>query len=285
MKRPLDLGEDEARDRWVVSYADFITLLFAFFVVLYAISTVDTRKFERVSVGMKEAFVEGPRGAQPILLDLLLPGGAGGLAPEAEDHREPTASDAASLAPQWAAVQDALNGSLGAVLEPEEQDEVVRMQGTPRGFMISLSAGHLFEPGSAELRDGAEKVLGGIGAVLESVAMPVRLEGHTDDAPIRSRRYPSNWELSTARATRVLRFLLERHALRPDRLSAAGYAQYRPLYPNESPSERARNRRVDVLLIADPLAGYEPPGPDAQLGNLLEQLPPLHEETDAGRDG
>jgi chemotaxis protein MotB len=279
VKRPLELDDDGARDRWMISYADFITLLFALFVVLYAVSTVDVRRFERVSVGMKEAFVEGPRGAQPVLLDLLLPGGAGGLAPEAEDHRSPSARDAASVAPQWAAVHDELRGSLGALLQPEKLDEVVRMQGTPRGFMISLSAGHLFAPGSAELLPEAEDVLSRIGSVLEAVATPVRLEGHTDDAPIRSDRYPTNWELSTARATRVLRHLLEHHALRPERLSAAGYAEYRPLHPNDSPEHRARNRRVDVILIADPLAGYEPPGPDEQLGNLLDRLSPLHDRS------
>lgn len=275
MKRPLELDEDVGRDRWVVSYADFITLLFAFFVVLYAISTVDVAKFERVSVGVREAFVEEPAGAQPLLLDLLLPGGTGGLAREPEGDRTPISSDARTVAPQWAAVHDELRGSLGAVLEPEALDEVVRMQGTPRGFTISLSAGHLFAPGSAVLRPEAETVLSRIGAVLESVAAPIRLEGHTDDTPVRSPDYPSNWELSTARATVVLRRLLEDHDLRPERLSAAGYAQYRPLVPNDSAESRARNRRVDVVLIADPLAGYEPPGPEAQLERLLDQLPPV----------
>jgi chemotaxis protein MotB len=265
----------DLRERWVVSYADFITLLFAFFVVMYAISTVDTQKFERVSVGVKSAFEEGPRGAQPVPLEWSLPGGAGGRSPEALEERTPSAQRAGARTPQWAAVRDALEGSLGRWITPELGDDVVRMAATPRGFVVSLSAGHLFEPGSDRLRPGAERILEGIGSVLETVHAPVRLEGHTDDTPIRSERFPSNWELSTARATRVLRHLLERHALRPERLSVAGYGAFRPLVPNDSPENRARNRRVDVVLVADPGAGYEPPDAEGELGMLLDRLPPL----------
>ena len=280
--RRLELDEEPDRDRWMVSYADFITLLFAFFVVLYASSTIDAVKFERVSTGVKEAFADGAAGAQPILFDLLLPGGTGGLAAESDGDRAPQASEADAIAPQFAAVRDELTGSLGALLSPDELEEVVRMQGSPEGFTISLSAGHLFSPGSATLRGEAGPVLDRLGTVLESVAAPIRIEGHTDDAPIRGTKagdaagsFESNWELSTARATGVLRYLLEHHRLRPSRLSAAGYAEYRPLLPNDSPEGRAANRRVDLVLLADPAAGYEAPGPEEALGNLLDRLPPI----------
>ncbi len=267
--------QHDLRERWVVSYADFITLLFAFFVVMYAISTVDTRKFERVSVGMKEAFVEGPRGAQPVLLDLVMPGGAGGLAPEARDQRNPTSREPGSIAPQWAAVRDELEGSLGQVLDTDALEETVRIQSSPRGLVVSLAAGQIFEAGSTEFTDRAGPVLSAIAGVLEGVATPVRFEGHTDDAPIRSAAYPTNWELSAARATRVLRHVLASADLRPERLSVAGYGSHRPLVPNDSAQSRARNRRVDVVLIADPLAGYEPPGPEAELSRLLDRLGPV----------
>jgi len=270
----------DLRERWVVSYADFITLLFAFFVVMYAISTVDTRKFERVSVGMKDAFVAGPRGGQPILLDLLMPGGAGGRAPEALADHAPTAHEAGARTPQWAAVRDGLEGSLGRVLSPEVRSRALRMEATPRGFVVSLSAGHLFEPGSDHFAPDAAALLDGIGSVLSTVHAPVRFEGHTDDTPVRSGRFASNWELSAARATRVLQYLIQRHDLRPERLSVAGYGPHRPLVANDSAEARARNRRVDVVLVADPLAGYEPPGPDGELTRLLDRLPPVHDRPD-----
>lgn len=114
---------------------------------------------------------------------------------------------------------------------------------------MRLSDSALFDLGEAELSADAEKLLGRISDIIAKTVYQIRIEGHTDDLPIRTARYPSNWELSTARAVNVLRFLLKQKRIAAERLSAVGFGQYQPLFPNDSPAHRARNRRVEIILI------------------------------------
>ena len=130
--------------------------------------------------------------------------------------------------------------------EPQMQIEVTAGQS---GTVISLAEAGSFAPGQAELTPGAIRVIGELAAMLRDERRAVRIEGHTDDRPIQNARYASNWELSTARATRVVQWLVEEGGMTPARLSAAGYGEYRPRLPNDSPGNRARNRRVDIVVL------------------------------------
>ena len=140
--------------------------------------------------------------------------------------------------------------------ESELQIDVTR---SPRGTVVSLAEAGSFAPGDAELSPAAIRAIGDLAALLQSQPHQIRVEGHTDDRPIRNQRFASNWELSTARATRVVQWLVEDGRIAPARLSAAGYAEYRPRVSNTEPEGRARNRRVDIVVLdAQAQDGPEP---------------------------
>jgi chemotaxis protein MotB len=134
----------------------------------------------------------------------------------------------------------------------------VRVTFDERGMIIQLDNNLLFPPGSAELTPEARKLLDRVGAMLIVQPNHVRIEGHTDDTPIHTDRYPSNWQLSTDRATNVIMYWADQRTLPPDRLSAAGYGQYRPVVPNDSPEHRALNRRVEVVILRTSAIKFEP---------------------------
>jgi chemotaxis protein MotB len=129
-----------------------------------------------------------------------------------------------------------------------------------RGLVISLPEAGSFPPGRAELSDRARAAILGLAESLRDLPGAIRVEGHTDDRPINTADFASNWDLSTARATRVVRFLVEDGGLSPARLAAAGYAEYRPRLPNSTPDARARNRRVDIVVLDHAVAQVEEPG-------------------------
>lgn len=231
----------------MVSYADFVTLLFAFFVVMYAISTVDAKKFENVSASLKEALFEKPPVAMPVPL-----AGLGGDSPQQRT------APLGPAGPPLGLVRDRIATGLERGPAGKLGDDAVRMTTTPRGLVISLAASRFFAPASAELTPEAIPVLESIGSVLAPLRLEIRVEGHTDDRPIATERFPSNWELSAARATVVVRYLLEHFEMAPERLTASGYASYRPVAPNTDEAGRARNRRVDVVALSPLEALHEP---------------------------
>jgi chemotaxis protein MotB len=233
-------------DRWLVSYADFITLLFAFFTTMYAISSVDAMKLNEVVSSMQLAFATGSpapvrSGAGPgtggIPHRLALPTPPPGAGRSATPSR-----DAADLAER-----------LTKQLATHVTAGVVGLTQDPRGLVVSIREAGTFATGSAELTPVIRDVLGEVARTLAASPSLVRVEGHTDDVPIHTTQFRSNWELSTARATNVVAFLLDR-GVRPERLSAAGYAEYRPTQPNTSPERRALNRRIDIVVL-DPAVG------------------------------
>lgn len=232
-------------ERWLVSYADFITLLFAFFVVLFASSQSDKKKQIQISAAMQTAFsplgifeahstkpplAEGNNGATkapPAALSLPLPSAQSETAEETEDHL------ARLFAAQVAAGQ----------IPPGS----VTMHVTAEGLVISLHEAGFFASGSAEVRIRSIPVLSALAVTLP--AGPLRIEGHTDNVPIHTTQFATNWELSTARATAIARLLLERGRIEPANLSAAGYAEFHPVADNSDETGRAQNRRVDVILL------------------------------------
>ncbi len=213
-----------SRDRWLVSYADFITLMFAFFTVLYASSTVDRDKLASMSVSMQHVFA----GVDP----------AGPPLPAPVPRRPAVVNE---LQPVLA--------HLTADLAPEIQSGRLSVEFDARGVLISIREAGSFSTGSADLPPAAATVLDRVARRLREIPNAVRIEGHTDDVPIRTERFASNWDLSTSRATQVIAYLVQRARLDPARLSAAGYSQFRPRVPNDSDANRARNRRVDIVIL------------------------------------
>ena len=236
-----------SHERWLVSYADFITLLFAFFTVLYASSTVDVKKLEAVGDSMKAVFAGPP-------MDSIA-----NLEPRA--RLLPATPD---LAFELARVRKLLEQDLsGAIAEGR-----VSLEQDPRGLVISIREAGSFATGRAELPPAARELLTTLGERLRNIPHAVRVEGHTDDMPIHTPRYASNWELSTARATEVVAFLIESAHVAPDRLSAAGYAEFHPRAANDSPEHRASNRRIDlVILNAATRSAEEPASPRSDSAN------------------
>ncbi|MFN8061666.1 MAG: flagellar motor protein MotB [Vicinamibacterales bacterium] len=235
-------------ERWLVSYADFITLLFAFFTMMYAVSTVDADKFKSAASSVQAAFSSaGQTEAQPSPVGAL----------EHPDGRSMLTDPgtAGKVLENLTDVRARLDGRLTKQID----EGVVELLDDPRGLVVSMQEAGSFTTGSADLSNEAMSILTGVAESLGTIDNFVRVEGHTDDVPIRSGRFSSNWDLSTARATIVVRYLTERAGLRADRLSAAGFAEFRPRVPNDSAAGRAANRRVDLVILNPATSQAEEP--------------------------
>lgn len=223
----------ENHERWIVSYADMVTLLFALFVVLYAISDTNPEKLEVVRTSLDRAFDVGvltsTDGASPVFE------GGGGLAPSLADLK----LNSLKIVTEDLTTFASDTGIIGKV----------QVRGSADGVTISLADDLLFASGSAALRPGSQDVLQRLSALLNEMPNEIRVEGHTDTVPVNSDEYATNWELSTARATTVLRYLTDEAGVDPARMSVAGYADTRPVGDNSTPEGRALNRRADIVVV------------------------------------
>lgn len=245
MRRRLRRGspeDHENHDRWLVSYADFITLLFAFFVVMYALSSLNEGKYRVLSNALVTAFRSADSaGGGPIVLPNPQ------LTSIRPSLRPRTASQQARDA--QAERMKKIARDITQVMSPYATQGQVAVIETERGITVEINDSLLFAPGRAELADAAEQAIRGVGSVIASTEFPVTIEGHTDNIPISTPLFPSNWELSAVRATTVLRIMMTA-GVTPDRLTAIGYGDQRPVAGNDSPEGRARNRRVAIQLEA-----------------------------------
>ncbi|HUB20535.1 MAG TPA: flagellar motor protein MotB [Acidobacteriaceae bacterium] len=232
-------------DRWLVSYADFITLLFAFFVVLYAGSRADQRKQAQISHSIQSAFEA--LGLFPS-------------APQADSH--PLADPQAAVPPVNLVLGDDLSASpqvqqdlhrLQAQLSSDLSAEVARHSVALRlgrdGLVISLRESGFYDSGSALPHPQAKPTLDRVAALIGATPYDIRIEGHTDNVPIHTTQFASNWELSTARATELARIFILHYRFAPGRLSAAGFAEYHPVASNDTGEGRSQNRRVDIIIL------------------------------------
>lgn len=234
--------------RWLVTYADMITLLLALFIMLYAISTLDIQRFKALVEEFQALFTGGgsvsvvsggkgilrlgaPESQKPLVVPILP-----GKKPEMHDEEE----------------------NLERFVEREKLEGKVLIHREERGLVISmLTDGIFFERGSAELSEEAKRVLRKITPILKASGRFIRVEGHTCNLPIHTHRYPSNWELSMARSTNVVRYLIS-CGVPANRLSAIGYGEFRPMFPNISEENRRLNRRVDIVLLSETAKKAEP---------------------------
>lgn len=242
--------------RWLLTYADLITLLLIVFIIMYAYSQVDQQKFEAAAGSLQRTLGGSEKS------------GGDGILKNNRQRRQRSTPNVEAIAPTTFGVSSEEIAQMKKMKESFEQAFTdVRKEGkssgatlsiTERGLVISFSGQILFDLGKANIKPEMVPILLKTSEILKTITNPVRIEGYTDNIPIKTSYFPSNWELSTARATNVLRFLIERGGLSPERLSAAGYGEHKPSYPNTSEKNRALNRRVDVVLLYQSLSVQEP---------------------------
>lgn len=253
MAKKKEHEKEPNHERWLVSYADFITLLFAVFVTLYAMSQTDKKKAEEVLASMRESFGYSTTsaGAKPTVID------TGSMSVIPSMHKM---TQAPKRGKSRGSEQDfrATKASIEAYLMKVGAQNKVSVSVTQRGLVVSLKEAGFFDSGSATLKPGSYALLNDVMASLASYSNGVRVEGHTDNVPISSAAFPSNWELSTARATNVLRYLVKQEDFDPANISAAGYGEYRPVADNSDADGRAKNRRVDIVLLNEQSQRNEP---------------------------
>jgi chemotaxis protein MotB len=258
MSRRKRKEEHVSHERWLVSYADFITLLFAFFVVLYASSQVDKRKVGRLALAIQVAFQElGVFDTSNTKVPLSNTEPMPFSNTQAVENMQRTtdlqrlvSSPKGMLAtpPTTGSLSD-VQAQLEKVLAPEMKERVVDVKTRKEGVIVSLREIGFYESGSAMLRPSAMNAIDRLASVVVPRAENLRIEGHTDNLPIHTAQYPSNWELSTARSTELVKLFVLRYHVMPSRLSAAGYAEFHPVNDNSSAENRARNRRIDVVIL------------------------------------
>ena len=250
-------------ERWLVSYADFITLLFAFFVVLYASAQVDQRKVGRLALAIQVAFQElgvfpDSNARVPLVVSEPMPFDTVQAIENAKHNTElgrvaspplDTLTGAAAAAEE--ANLTTLQAELQQALQREIKMHAVSLHRETEGLVISLREFGFFESGSAALRPSAMPAVDRIASILAMRTCRLRIEGHTDNVPIHTAQMASNWELSTARATELVRLLIVHYNFSPQRLSAAGYAEYHPIASNDTEAGRAQNRRVDMVILGE----------------------------------
>lgn len=266
--------EHDNHERWLVSYADFITLLFAFFVVMYSLSSVNEGKYRVLSDSMVQAFRNinlNDSGQQVVVQPITMaPAQMAPATPEQEARRREAAQRMRSMAEE-----------IRRVLSPLVRDGQVKVSEGAFGISVEINASLLFAPAEAVLGPDAAAALRSVGEVLAQASFPIMVEGHTDNRPIANSRFPSNWELSAVRAASVVRLFIET-GVAPDRLTAAGYADQRPVALNSTEEGRARNRRV-TILIESRTADVAPssPGQIAPNDPIRAILPPAAPEAEA----
>jgi chemotaxis protein MotB len=232
------------QERWLVSYADFMTLLFAFFVVLYSSSQVDKTRMASLSNAITAGFQELGVGAGSGGARVVIPG------------TTPTPFVPSAHSGESAEV---IRHKLESGLAEDLDRNTVSLRDTSEGLVLSLREVGFFDSGSATLRANSMDTFDRIGTVLTADTSNLRIEGHTDNVPIHTLQFHSNWELSSARATEVIRLLLTRENIGPQRLSAAGYAEYHPVADNSTDDGRRLNRRVDIVILAPHGMSSAPP--------------------------
>lgn len=257
MSRKQKSAEHVHRDRWLVSYADFITLLFAFFVVLFASAQQDQKKQSQIAVSIEQAFQQLGLfpGSTAVPQATALPGNATAAPVNV------VLGDDLSASPEVQRNLRELQTRLAGLLAVQLAQHVVAMKLGRDGLTISLREAGFYDSGSAVPHASSKATLDKLATTLAATPYDLRIEGHTDNVPIHTAQFASNWELSTARASEMAKLLIVQYGIAPGRLSAAGYAQYHPVAGNDTAAGRGENRRVDIIVlprisVAPGAAGY-----------------------------
>lgn len=222
-------SEPENSDRWLLTYADLITLLLGLFVILYAMSKIDTKKYAEVVVALGGVFGSADAAASMRMRMLDLQEGL----PDMMRQRAQVESE------------------IRRALQLDTKNLPITVTQDERGVVVHLQEELLFPSGSADLKGTSLETLDRLAGVLKSLPNDLRVEGHTDNMPINTPQFPSNWHLSVGRALNVGYYLIQKHGMVPDKVSVVGYSEYRPIVPNTTDVDRAKNRRVDIVVVTE----------------------------------
>jgi chemotaxis protein MotB len=240
--------EHENHERWLVSYADFITLLFAFFVVMYSVSRVDNKKLQQTATSLRWAMHfegTGGSGAPPIFEGPVMGGGC------PADVGAGKKSPSVLINSTAVAAAERIRKELDKKLKPfllDKSSTAVTVTAEGRNLSIRLAAGRFFDPAYAALRPEALPLLDAVAQEVAALHHPVRVEGHTDSDLVQTARFHNNWELSSLRASTVVAYLEQAHHFKPEMLAAAGLGSSRPLGPNTTADGREANRRIELVV-------------------------------------
>ena len=249
MGRRKHVEEHVNHERWLVSYADFITLLFAFFVVMYSISQVNESKYRVLSNTLEDAFNQPELAVRPIQIGEKAksnPPNLIELNQNAIQEKVEQGSDEkeGEMPDEFKQIANKIEQAFGDLMK----QDLVTLRGNEEWLEVEMRSSLLFDSGDATLSPNALELLGKVSEILKEQKNAVRVEGFTDNKPIHTARYPGNWELSSARAAAVVELFIEQ-GLDASRLVAAGYGEFQPVAPNDTPENRTKNRRV-VLMIS-----------------------------------
>jgi chemotaxis protein MotB len=270
MKKP----KKENSERWLLTYSDLITLLMILFILLYAMSSVNQAKYDQLSASLSSSMGEGAgilKGSGGVL-----PNGGGNtpMSGGSGQTSEAAPTQQAAMTPIPTNVpEDTLKGNEDKLIDKQKMDDLengindivedmdagksVGTAEVERGFTITLANDAFFDSGKAELKDNMKKGLSQIAKLLNKVNNPIIIEGFTDNVPIKSSAYTSNWQLSAARAANVAEYLTEQEHVDGTRISAIGYGEYRPIAANATVQGRSKNRRVDITVLYNNVTGME----------------------------
>lgn len=216
-------GEETDRDRYIITYADLITLLLGLFIILYAMSNINNEKYRSAANALSSVF--GGNKNSTLLVKSM-----------------PMLS-----VPQIP--QKTLMSNLRKIISKNKFGKSIKLVKNKRGITIRILDDILFASGQADVTGETKKVLSKLAPVLRKLPNDIRIEGHTDNVPIVSKKYPSNWHLSVARATNIAYYLMKKEKLSPDKVSIVGYSKYKPIASNETAEGRKLNRRVDIVIL------------------------------------
>jgi chemotaxis protein MotB len=245
-------GGHDNSERWLLTYADLITLLLGLFVILYAMSKIDAGKYAEIVNALGGVFgsSKGVMAGNTGMMNSPIP--------VIQNERQRIAQD------------------IRSALHLDARKLPIAITSSERGVTVHIMDELLFASGNAEIRESSLPALDSLARVLRDLPNDVRVEGHTDNVPISTSAYPSNWHLSVARAVSIAYYLIQVHSLNPEKVAAVGYAEYQPLVPNDSDVHRAQNRRVDIVILANPSRTIVP---GQQKPQLLDQTETVKKET------
>ncbi len=241
-------GEPENHERWLLTYADMITLLLGLFAILYAFSKIDSAKYAAMVTALGDVFGSGKEGVI-VGKTGVMPGSLAAI----QSERNQIAQE----------VRRAIEGT-GAGIAVSNNE---------RGVTVHMMEQLLFSSGNADLKESSLPTLDALAEVIKKLPNDIRVEGHTDDVPIATQRFPSNWHLSVNRAVNTAHYMMMRHDLDAEKISVVGYAEYQPLVPNSSAENRGRNRRVDIIIVTNVASGPPPQGSTAAVHQQSKVVP------------
>lgn len=250
MARKEKKGDDVNPDAWLGTYADAVTLLMAFFVVLFSISSVDAQKLKELKEALQDALI-GKQTVKELenLEDLKIDAKKDNNEQDKE-QTEPSQGQPSETTPPPLMNKEDLKETLEEVIEQKNLADKIKLVEDERGIILQLHESLLFDSGKADLK-ASDEVLEALYTMINSVANFITIEGNTDNTPINTKEFPSNWELSTERAVSVARYFIDKKEISPIRITVKGFGEYNPIAENDTPENKSLNRRVDILILDD----------------------------------